>query len=249
MAVLARLIFRLDFPYSYRFRDSEGTAVKIMLDGMKDGWSHMGEDTVRHSIQGTKQTELSAFNLVFEVLTVNGMWDDLSGLDIRRVIESDTFRLYDEMVREYTQAFSVSTLNRAGLRLLCTEVVGWGDEKAARFAKFVAPPVVEIVGDKLGSPGNFGLFVSGKADDEVSYNLSFSPVAEAQIPICFSQMQVTAEHATAFPKNDLLFDIDLYETNFSFAEHSLARWSRTKIEKAANLIAGVRELAKQIGGG
>ena len=38
-------------------------------------------------------------------------------------------------------------------------------------------------------------------------------------------------------ESDLFFDIDLYENNFSFREHSLFRWAETKVAKASDFIA------------
>jgi hypothetical protein len=45
------------------------------------------------------------------------------------------------------------------------------------------------------------------------------------------------EELKAFQKFDLFFDIDLFETNISFTEHSLFRWAETKVAKASDFIA------------
>ena len=245
MASLARLIFRLDFPYSYEFLDRQGTAIRIMQTGRGDIWDTVGEDPTRHSIIGEKRTEHSFYNLAFEPTTINGVWEDASGLEVSRIIENEIFRLYDDKVREFTKEFNIISVARAGIRLYCADLVGWGSANVTRFSQLVRGSLSTSIQSTLGTVEDIGIHFVGLSDDGIRYNLNRGPLAEADIIKFYSRFILTPEQRASFLKNDLAADIDLFETNISFREHSLARWSRTKLEKGIAALRGIRELERQ----
>jgi hypothetical protein len=47
----------------------------------------------------------------------------------------------------------------------------------------------------------------------------------------------SATQLAALSSDDLFFDVDFFENNISFIEHSLFRWANTKVAKAKAFVA------------
>jgi len=98
----------------------------------------------------------------------------------------------------------------------------------------LASPLEKIVTGDLGRPDDVGVLFEGQAESGVSYRCHFGPARAKNIrqyldPVPESAMEIALE-------NDLLFDIDLYETKISFQEHSFYGWASTKFAMASKFI-------------
>jgi hypothetical protein len=167
---------------------------------------------------------------------LNGSIEWPGGVDIDRVFESPLLRTTDRIVREALKLSDVRFLNRAGIRVFCVEKFAETKESSAieRTIGLVTPDFQEGLKKTLGRTDDFAMIYEGTSEDGLGYRVQFGPYfAKNPASVFLKKWEELTEPLDA---NDLFFDIDIYETKFSFAEHSLFRWGSTKVAKAASFV-------------
>jgi hypothetical protein len=79
--------------------------------------------------------------------------------------------------------------------------------------------------------------IEGQTPDKVYYRAQHGPYDPKNVGHVLQKKADDETLKKLGESADLFFDIDLYETNFSFAEHSLFRWAETKVTKAIEFIS------------
>ena len=88
----------------------------------------------------------------------------------------------------------------------------------------------------MGPISDIGLVLEGVTPDKIGYKVLFGPYDEKNVLMSL-RIRPSADDLKILSEADLFFDLDLFELNFSFSEHSLFRWGETKIERAVDFVA------------
>jgi hypothetical protein len=238
MARVIRLLWRLDFDVSYPYIDKRGLALQALTDTVEGFWTTVGPATLPLSFAAEKiEQDVSHTVFSWEMNNLNGSIEWPLGIDIERIFESPLVRATDRIVREALKVADVRFLNRAGIRVFCVERFATpkeGSSAVERLSRLVVEPFREGLARTLGGTNDFALVYEGTAEDGLGYRLQFGPYFRKNPEMIFSKKW--GDLIEPLDANDLILDIDIYETKFSFAEHSLFRWGSTKVAKAASFM-------------
>jgi hypothetical protein len=236
MARVIRLLWRLDFDVSYPYLDKRGSALKALTDTVEGFWTTVGPGTLPMSFVGEKlEADVSHTAFSWEMSNLNGSIEWPIGVEMDRLFESPLAKSSDRIVREALKLAEVRFLNRAGIRVFCVE----------KFAKAKGPAVDNVTGlvaaqfreglaKTLGKIDDFAMIYEGTSEDGLGYRAQFGPYFPKNPGMVF--VRKWGELTKPLDTNHLFFDIDIFETKFSFTEHSLFRWGSTKVSKAASFI-------------
>jgi hypothetical protein len=237
MARVIRLLWRLDFDVSYPYLDKRGSALRILTSTVEDFWTNVAPGTLPLSFVAEKlEEDKSHTSLSWEMTDLNGSIEWPTGVEVDGVFESPLVRTTDRIAREALKLAEVRVLRRAGVRIFCVERFAPEKKRPAleSMAQLVAPQFREGLAKTLGSTEDVAFVYEGTSEDGLGFRAQFGPYAEKNPGMVF--LRKWGELVKPLHTNDLFFDIDIFETNFSFAEHSLYRWASTKVAKAASFI-------------
>jgi hypothetical protein len=172
-----------------------------------------------------------------EPTSVNGAIEWRTGIELGRALQDASFRGADEIVRELLRLLEVKSVSRAGIRIFCTENFADGKRGAhERVLHLIGGELRKKTETAVGPIRDLGIIFEGETTDHFNYRAVFGPYEKKNIELTLEKKPTDAEYER-LGEADLFFDIDLFETNFSFAEHSLFRWANTKLAKAIDFIA------------
>jgi hypothetical protein len=237
MAQIIKLIWRLDYPISYTYLDKRGAALKVLNDTVERFWDVIAEG--QNSTSLTARTEKEDAFRVFSLETnnMNGAIEWRRGTDLSRALQDASFRAVDRIVLELLRLLDIRALTRAGLRVMCTEKFADGRSGAhKRIFALVDGELRKSTEAGVGSIKDVAITFEGETTDHFNYRAIFGPYDKKNVEQALEKKPTEAEYKI-LGEPDLFFDIDLFETNFSFAEHTLFRWANTKVAKATNFIA------------
>ncbi len=237
MAKVIRLIWRLDFEVSYAYLDRRGSALKILAETNKGFWDNCGPGRVPLSFAAEKLEEDQSFTMFsWEMTNLNGSTEWPTGLEMSRLFESPIMRGIDRIVRDALKLGEVRVLSRAGVRLFGTEKFAKPSERSAmeRVGRLTNAQFKDGLTATVGPPKDVAFIYEGADADGLGYRVQFGPYDPKNPTMMFLRPWGTLPEA--LDENDLFFDIDIYEQNFSFLEHSLFRWASTKVSKAASFV-------------
>jgi hypothetical protein len=100
------------------------------------------------------------------------------------------------------------------------------------------------IGSSLGPISDVGVVLEGTTPDKVNYRLVHGPYDKKNVEQTLEK-KPTEDQYRQLADFDLFFDIDLFERDFSFVEHTLFRWTETKMAKAADFIERCSGAAKR----
>jgi hypothetical protein len=235
MARVIKLIWRLDYTASFAFFDKPGSALRLLNHTVEEFWNIVG-DGANRSLYAQHQDAERFRTFSVEPVGMNGTMEWLSGIELNRVFRDDAFRGVDRIAKELMKLCEIKLLLRAGLRMFCVENFADGRKDALRrVSGLLGENFYRQAALRLGLVNDLGLVLEGEAEDKVRYRAMFGPYARKNVEQAL-QRKPTIEQYEALDGFDLYFDIDLYETNISFVEHSVYRWAETKVHKAEEFI-------------
>jgi len=237
MARAIRLLWRLDFDASYPYLDKRGSALQILNTTIEDFWTTVAPGTLPLSFVAEKFEEnKSHTSLSWEMTNINGSVEWPIGVDLDSAFESPLLRATDRIVKEALKLAEVRVVRRAGVRVICVEKFATKSKRPAleHVEGLVSSKFREGLAETLGKPEDFELIYEGSSCDGLSFRAQFGPYAQKNPAAMF--LKKWGEESKPLDTNDLFFDIDIFEMNFSFAEHSLYRWASTKVAKAGTFI-------------
>jgi hypothetical protein len=237
MAQIVKLIWRLDYPVSYAYLDSRGTALNILSNTVENFWDVLGDGQANMSFLARTNKDDRFRTLSIEPTIISGAIEWGSGIELDRALQDASFRGVDRIVRELLKLFEVKALLRAGVRVMCTEKFADGRRPSReRFLNLIDGELRKKAEVAVGPIQDLGIIFEGQSIDHVSYRATFGPYDKKNVEQILEKKPSDTEYEM-LGASDLFFDIDLFETNFSFAEHSLFRWATTKVAKAVDFIA------------
>jgi|SRR6185312_2770188 len=237
MAKVVRLIWRFDFQVSYAYLDRRGSALKVLAETVDRFFDNYGPGQLPFSLVAEKVEQDKSFTtLSWEMTCLNGSSEWPAGLDMSRVFEGPLIRGVDRIVRDALKLGEVRVLSRAGVRLFVAEKFAKRTERTAmdRIGGLTSSRFKEGLSATVGPPDDVAFIYEGADADGLKYRVQFGPFARKNLTLTF--LRNWGDASQALDENDLFFDIDIYQQNFSFVEHSLYRWASTKVSKAANLV-------------
>jgi hypothetical protein len=236
MARIIRLLWRLDFDVSYPYLDKRGSALKVLTDTIQGFWTNVGPGQLPLSFAAEKtEDQKSSTTFSWEMTCLNGATEWAAGIDIDRVFDSPLVRSVDRIVKDALKLGEVRVVKRAGVRVFCVE----------KFAKKKEQPAADRVGRLVDAAEDVAFIYEGTTDDGLGYRAQFGPYATKNPGFVF--LKEWGEFSKQLDENDLFFDIDIFQTNFSFEEHSLYRWPRQRSLKLRALLSFVRRTSRSQG--
>jgi hypothetical protein len=237
VARVIRLLWRLDYTASYVYLDKRGAALNALTNTVPNFWDTVADGTIHASYLGTS-TKDNVFRFIsLEPNSLNGEMQWSSGTDMKSVLQEGPFRSTNNVVREILKVCDIRVLARAGIRFFCVSKFADGNRNRERTFNQLDSGMRTLAASSLGSIEDIGIILEGKAQDGIGYRVTFGPFAEKNATMNLLQKPPNPDDLKALADYDLFFDVDLFETNFSFVEHSLFRWAETKLAKAINFIA------------
>ena len=153
----------------------------------------------------------------------------------------------DRIVKDALKLGEVRVVKRAGVRVFCVEKFAKKKEQPAadRVGRLVDAQFQEGLFKTVGAAEDVAFIYEGTTDDGLGYRAQFGPYATKNPGFVF--LKEWGEFSKQLDENDLFFDIDIFQTNFSFEEHSLYRWPRQRSLKLRALLSFVRRTSRSQG--
>lgn len=237
MAALFRLVWRFDFDVSSAFLDKRGTAFKLLTQETGEFWSRSGFHTnIRDSFFADRLSPNGVRNIVVEPNSISGVFEWYDGMDPAKLLQTEEFKTVDRLLKGLMKHCEITKLNRGGIRLFA--VTGPKEENADRLQKSLAVlngGAREFFITSLNNVTDIAFILEGEMADALKYRLQFGPTEEKNIRVSVQNASDSTDFS-ALLKYRFIADFDLYETNFSFVEHSFFRWARTKLDKANDFL-------------
>lgn len=239
MANIIKLIFRMDFPTSYALLDSRGAVLRSLEKGSEIPWTSIGDGQLVSSFLAESVTEERKIVISVEATSINGSVDWLVPRDQEKLSSYEEVKNLNGLLSALLVACDVKTMNRVGLRSVCCATA---KNKVSNtkdfFDRFMSKDAFEFYGSAAGPVSDVAVTIEGKTDSGVGYRNQFGPLRKHNIA---QYVGVVPEKTLDIVlRNDLFFDIDLYEANISFVEHSFYKWASTKFAIVSSFIDAVR---------
>ncbi|WP_409192434.1 hypothetical protein [Bradyrhizobium sp. RDM4] len=237
MAKVVRLLWRLDFEPSYAYLDRRGSALRILTETVPKFWTTMGPGTIAQSFAAQKTEEgKSHTNFSWETTSINCNTEWPAGVEMDHLFDNPIIRGVDRIVKEALKLGEIRVMARAGVRLFCAEKFAKKSEKPSfgRFSQLIDGDFQAGLVKTVGPAEDVAIIYEGTDADGLGYRVQFGPYAPKNP--AFNFLKDWGKLPEALDSNDLFFDIDIFEQNLSFVEHSLYRWASTKVAKAATFV-------------
>jgi hypothetical protein len=237
MARAIRLIWRLDFEVSFSYLDRRGAALNALINTVEGFWDQVGEGKIPISYAGSAIEPHTYRTISLEPTCLNGSMEWPEGIPLDRLFDDAVFRNVDRIVRAVLKLGEIRVMTRAGVRIFCVENFEKKTDQSAleRIGGLIDLDFQQATVEAMGEVDDFAMIVEGKTPDGLGYRTQFGPYAAKNPQMVFVHSW-TSDLTEALDKSDLFFDIDLFENNISFSEHSLYRWASTKIAKAREFV-------------
>ncbi len=238
MARVIKLLWRLDYNVAFGLLDKRGIVLRTLLTEVESYWQHAGTGPLPDSLVASYIGESEARNISVELNSCNGSIEWPLGQDLDRVLSADSFRQLSKILGKILNLCDINAVARAGLRLILVERIAPDATGREAFSRETSNFYVRSVENSIGRVTDIGIVLEGQHEDGVGYKLQFGPTAKKNIA-----QNLTTPHddeATGLLSHELFFDIDLYENNFSFREHTLHKWAITKVDKISELMKKCR---------
>ena len=235
MARILKLFWRLDFKTSYRYLDNRGDTMKAMIETVPEFWNQVQDGSLLNSYLGQRAVAGEyAMAMSVEQASLNGTIDWRSPRQLDQLGTYEEMRNLNVIIREVLKQFDVKVMLRAGVRPVCTAGAGSSRKSAGEFQKrFFSKSFIEQ-SEKVGNQEDVGVMVEGVTADAVAYRATFGPLRAKNVKQYLPTIE--EDEASLILEDDLFFDIDVYEQQISFVEHSFYRWSETKLAIASMFI-------------
>jgi hypothetical protein len=240
MAMLMRLIWRLDYPLNYEFQNNLGKVRKALFETVPKYWNVLTDGAYAYSFTANYRNmeHRTAREISVELQSINGTFQWSNGTDLVRVLQTEEFRNLDRVVREISRIISLRDITRAGFRFLG---LGRFKEKSGtnleQFTKQLSNKFVTGFEKSMsGRIQDLAVTLVGKTDDSMNYRIACGPTSANDSATLFGPSAGDKE-VEILKEYDFTFDIDLFEFNASFVEHNLFRWGTTKLERAVAAVA------------
>lgn len=235
-----RLIYRLDFPLNTGIMDKPGEVARILLEEKKDFFSEVGETREWRQAAGKEDKD----ELVFRELTVDPRSlilsvESVPGIPSKDLLDHDSVSGGIALMDACCRVFKINHFSRAGLRLWLFEDFGRGFEGMRQeFRSQLSQRVCGVVEASLGNIGDIGLRIDGQSDAKVSFHLHVGPFHGKDEVTRYLQ-----KRAAKFPTShsaDVVFDVDQFETNFTYGPSTIKKWCTPVVENTAKLVRDFR---------
>ncbi len=241
MARAIRLFWRLDYSFAYDLLQHRGDVVRVLLTEVDKLWPTAGSGAIPDSLVATFSSPSEARAISVETMSCNGSIEWPAGQDLERVLTQDSFRNTSRVVERVLKLCGVTVMVRAGIRLIVLEKASTGSTGFRNaFIAQVSNAYIRTAKKQLGDILDIGLVLEGQSEDGVSYRLQVGPTEEKNI-----RANLTTRPNVGIDdllEHQLFFDIDLFEHNFSFREHTLQKWAVTKLDKAVQFVRDCRDV-------
>ena len=241
MARLARIIWRLDFDFSWSYVDSMGSMLRAVVETVPKFWDEAHDGQLIRTYGARRKAEDLVCDITIAPQSFYGTVAWPLGTELGVSLNTESFAGLDRIVHELLALSEVNVLRRAGIRF------GGVEKRHSRFSvkgtpfgNYVPDNVLAVVTKDYGEVNDVAFILQGKTKDGISYRTQAGPYAEANVRQHIPD--ITAEQLRAFEGHEMFFDIDLWENDISFREHSLFRWGTTKVESAMTFIKLLQNL-------
>jgi hypothetical protein len=235
VAQLIKLFWRLDYPVSYAFLDHRGLALRSLATSPFKWNGGLGDGQLLGSFVGQANTQDYRLLVNVEQASLNGTIDWLAPRQLEKVGSYEEFRDLNDLIASLLKVCEVRVMNRVGVRPVCCAKAQSKLSDAHDFADAnLTQPLEKIVTGDLGKPDDVAIIFEGQAESGVSYRCQFGPNRAKNIRQYLDA--VPDDVVEIALESDLFFDVDLYETNISFLEHSFYGWASTKFAMALKFI-------------
>ena len=236
MARIVKLIWRLDYDVSYAYLDKRGSALNALANTVEGFWDTVGDGAIYMSFAARASRDSRVRVLSLEHNSTNGSIEWTTGTELNRALQDDSFHGIRRIVREVFKVGDIRVLRRAGIRLFCIGNYADGRRGRDRVINLLDEKHRKNTAEILGPIDDMAIILEGKTEDKINYRVTYGPYDKKNIEQTL-EIKPTAAEYELLGEPDLFFDIDLYETNFTFVEHSLHKWAETKVAKAIDFIA------------
>ncbi len=241
MSKLVRMIFRFDFEKTcYRYLNEPGTALRILSSGEDGFWQNFGENPRLHGLSGNYSEDDVIYREIYiDPTNVNGTIEFLDGNEtIDDVLKDPVLSKIDAITSELFREFEIDGIKRGGARFyVVSKNASPAGDTLNTFARNYQENLLDLIESHLGKVTDASIVVEGCGEDEIFYRAQFGPLT---IPDHGRHLFIKgkAGDADMFLNQgyDSLFDVDLFETEFSFKGFTFLRWLKTKLIKARKLI-------------
>lgn len=233
-----KMYWRFDFPFSAEYLDRRGTALKLIEGTVPNFWSQIGEgNAILSSWVGTTDKDNVARHLSLEPSSINGFIEWREGVDLDHVAESESVTGVSKVVDAILKEFHIADMKRVGVRFAGVAKFGTeGQKPVERFVARLKNDFTDKAKGILGSVEDIGMTLEGANEDDLHYRATFGPYAQRNAEMTFDRHKPTKEQYDEFAKNDIFFDVDHWELDTSFAEHTLFRWTKAKVAKVSAFV-------------
>ncbi|WP_417463200.1 hypothetical protein [Kordiimonas sp.] len=244
-----RVVFRIDFPsVCTKYIDRMGTAIEILHSDDEEFWNNITATPNSQTYTGYFKSPGEEFrDLTFSPTTLSGSIEFLAGgIPGKQLLSSDPFEGMSKRLNNFFREFEVTKVARAGIRFYVSEkVIPHARDIPTSINENMHPDISKIVSAEMGKISDYAALYEGVDEDELEYRLTFGPLHKEDCDKIFQfgrEADVIRFQELGY---NMIYDIDLYERNFSIKELSeITKWSRSKLKKATNVVHALKQEAE-----
>ena len=235
MATVIKIVWRFDFPVNYSFLDKYGTVARLILETVPNFFPQIAEGAPRTALIGSYAGSDEIRNITVETTSISGTLEWIGGIDIARLPSDDQFRNINRVADEILKALAIKNVIRGGFRVYCLGKRAPKVLSKNMFMSSIDPRIAHGIESVLGTASDIGFIIEGSNKEALKYRLNFGPFEEKNIAIAFErEVEISPRIREDLPQ--LFYDLDISESAFMLSQPSLYKWSRTKLEKAVEIV-------------
>jgi hypothetical protein len=233
MPRVVQLLWRVDYNFAYNLLDKRGSVLRALFTEVAGFWQNAGTGQLPDSLMASSLLGSPDNRIIsVEPTSCNGSLGWSTGYELSRVISNESFRNLSRILEKVFSLCDIRAVNRAGIRFIIVgEAISSSLGFRGAFPKETSNAFSRGAESALGAITDSAIILEGTHKDGVGYRIQLGPTEERNILAWNSTADVGV--LMEYP---IFVDVDLFEFNFSFREHSLQKWATTKLDKVIGLM-------------
>lgn len=157
-------------------------------------------------------------------------------VSVGRATYNESISAFLKLADQFTEEFRIQEIGRAGLRTW--HLTGGNEPEGRSLEKLLTcldPQLTESI-SRFGAIKDAGFSFDGAADERFKYHFRCGPVMKDELKTKdhFSEIRDAISESSRASR---MYDIDLYEENFSLKGRNVSSWMKSQLERSFEMMA------------
>lgn len=211
-----------------------------LIDESRKNWSKIGENQNARQVSASIKTDELYASLTVQPTNLVIDIECSEGLNLDKLSTQETVKGLVRSTTDLFREFSVSDIERAGVRVFCGAGEGTFSESKSKIESQLSTNVINTLSTNFGAIEDIGFNIDGHRDELISFKLRFGPYQKEEAGRYFRELTNEIAENAEF---NYLFDLDVYEQKFSVSATPVHKWVNEGLEYSTQCL---QELLKVV---